>query len=360
MSTREQLILVSSYAPPGEPGIHAFGFDPAGGALRPLGSYAGVANPSFLALHPDGRRLFASVETGTGDDPPAAVCALAMARAPWGLTDRGSRPSGGNWPCHLAIDATGGWLAVSNYGSGTVSLMPIDHAADALGAPGEPMQHVGGGPHPERQEGPHAHSAIFAPDNRFLIVADLGIDRLVIYAFDAATGTLTPQSEAAARPGAGPRHMVFHPSGQLLYVANELDNTVAAYAYNAATGALDAGEVLPTLPPVAGHSQAADIHLAPAGDRLYVSNRGHNSIAVFDVGAEGKLAPLDIRPCGGDWPRNFAIAPDGRHILVANQYSGDITVMPLVPGPEVIGLPGARAEVPRASCVIFAGEVDDV
>jgi 6-phosphogluconolactonase len=356
---REQLILVSSYAPAGDPGIYAFGFDPAGGALRPLGSYAGVANPSFLALHPDGRRLFAAAETGAGDDPPAAVAALAMARAPWGLAERGSRPSGGDWPCHLAIDASGGWLAVSNYGSGTVSLMPLDHAADALGEPGEPLRHVGGGPNAERQDGPHAHSAIFAPDNRFLIVADLGIDRLMIYAFDAATGALAPHGQAATRPGAGPRHMVFHPLGQLLYVANELDSTVAAYAYDPASGALTPGAVLPTLPAEDPQSYVADIHLAPDGDRLYVSNRGHNSIAAFGVGADGTLTPLSTQPCGGDWPRNFAISPDGRHILVANQYSGDVTVMPLVPGPQAIGLPGARAEVPRACCVIFAGEVGD-
>ncbi|MEI7770573.1 MAG: lactonase family protein [Chloroflexales bacterium] len=357
MSTREQLVLVSSYAPPGVPGIYAFGFDLASGALRPLGSYAGVASPSFLALHPDGRRLFAAAETSVGDEQPASVCALTMARAPWALADRGSQPSGGDWPCHLTIDATGRWLAVSNYGSGTARLFPIGEAG--LGEPGEPLRHAGGGPNAERQEGPHAHSAIFAPDNRFLIVADLGIDRLVVYAFDAATGAATRHGEAPARPGAGPRHMAFHPSGQLLYVSNELDNTVTAYAYNPAAGALAPGEVLPTLPVATATSYVSDIHLAPAGDRLYVANRGHNSIAVFDVGAGGELAPLATRPCGGDWPRNFAIAPDGRHILVANQHSGDLSVLPLLAGPEAIGLPVARAEVPRTACVIFAGEVGD-
>ncbi|MBX0328859.1 lactonase family protein, partial [Oscillochloris sp. ZM17-4] len=228
---------------------------------------------------------------------------------------------------------------------------------DGLGEPGEVRQHAGGGPNPERQEGPHAHSAIFTPDNRFLIVADLGIDRLVIYAFDAATGAITPHAEAAARPGAGPRHMAFHPSGGLLYVANELDSTVAAYRYDPAAGALEPGEVLSTLPEGAGVSYVADIHLAPDGGRLYVSNRGDNSIAVFEVGAGGALRPLAIRPCGGDWPRNFAIAPDGRHILVANQNSGDLSVMPILAGPEAIGQPGARVEAPRAACVIFAGEV---
>ncbi len=354
MPMREQLILVGSYAQPGDPGIFAFGFDPLGGALRPLGAYAGVGNPSFLALHPDGRRLFAASEAGEADDPPAAVAALVMTRAPWSLADRGGRPSGGDLPCHLAIDATGGWLAVSNYGSGTVRLIPI--GAEGLGEPDEVRQHAGRGPHPERQEGPHAHSAIFSPDNRFMIVADLGIDRLVVYAFESATGALTPHAEATALPGAGPRHMAFHPAGGLLYVANELDNSVAAFSYGAARGSLELGEVLPTLLPLASHSQAADIHLSPAGDRLYVSNRGDNSIAVFAVGAEGQLAPVAIRPCGGDWPRNFAIAPDGRHILVANQYSGDVTVLPILPGAEAIGPPCARAEVPRASCVIFAGD----
>jgi 6-phosphogluconolactonase len=286
------------------------------------------------------------------------VVALAMRRASWGLAERGAQPSGGDWPCHLAIDATGGWVAVSNYGSGTVRVVPI--RADGLGEPGEIQRHSGGGLNPERQEGPHAHSAIFTPDNHFLIVADLGIDTLVIYTFEATTGVITHHAAAAARPGAGPRHMVFHPSGGLLYVANELDNTVAAYRYDPAAGALEPDEILPTLPSVASQSYVADIHLAPSSDRLYVSNRGDNSIAVFDVGAEGRLAPLAIRSCGGDWPRNFAIAPDGRHLLVANQHSGDLSVLPLIPGPEVIGQPVARAEVPRAACVIFAGEVGDV
>lgn len=357
MTTNEQLVLVGSYAAPGEPGIFAYGFDPASAALRPLGSYAGVANPSFLALHPGGRQLFAASEAGQRDEPPAAAFALALSRAPWGLTSLGSRPSGGDWPCHLALDAAGRWLAVANYGSGTVRVLPVYE--DGLGEPGPVRQHVGGGPHPERQEGPHAHSAIFSPDSRFLIVADLGIDQLVVYAFDQATGAISPHGAAPARPAAGPRHMVFHPAGRLLYVANELDNTVAAYAYDPASGALEPGAVLSTLAGAVEQNYVADIHMARDGRRLYVSNRGDNSIAVFDVAGDGALSLAATRPCGGDWPRNFAISPDGRHILVANQYSGDVTVLPLRDDAELIGPPGHRVSVPRASCVIFAGGVAD-
>jgi 6-phosphogluconolactonase len=354
MSIREQLVLVGGYARAGEPGIHAFGFDPASGALAPRGSYAGPANPSFLALHPDGARLFAVQEAGAGDPAPGAVLAFQMARAPWGLAAGNSQPSGGDWPCHLAFDRSGGWLAVSNYGSGTLRAIALDEAAGGLGAPGPVAQHSGRGPNAERQEGPHAHSAIFAPDNRFLIAADLGIDRLVVYAFDQASGGLAPHAEAPARPGAGPRHMAFHPAGRLLYVANELDNSVAVYDYSPSDGGLRQRQVLPTVPADAGHSQVADIHLA--GDRLYVSNRGHNSIAVFQIGPTGALEHLATQPCGGDWPRNFALAPAGGHILVANQNSGELTVLPLLAGPAAVGAPLARASVPGAACVIFAGE----
>lgn len=342
----QHLLLASGYADADEPGIHGFFLDEATGTLTPNGSLAGVASPSFLAAHPAGE-LFVASETNDG-----AVVGLRLGERPGEAVELGRVPSGGDWPCHLAIDPAGDLLAVANYGSGTARLIP--RCPDGgLGTPGPVAQHTGGGPHPERQDGPHAHATIFSPDGRFAIVADLGIDRLMVYRVDAGAAALIAHGEGVARAGAGPRHMVWHPGGRLLYVANELDNTVSTWRFDPESGALAAIEHLSTLPPGAPHSQVADIQLDAERGRLYVSNRGHNSIAVFTVADGGALTPLAIRPCGGDWPRNFAVSPGGRFLVVANQNSGELAVLPVLDGPEALGAPMARAAVKGAACVIF-------
>jgi 6-phosphogluconolactonase len=353
MTTAQHVLYAGSYAAPAQAGIYAFTFDAATGALTLRASLAGIANPSFIALHPNGRWLYAVSETSVEQEGvPGAVWAVGCTREPWGLTAINQQASGGDWPCHLAIHSTGWWLVVSNYASGTIGVFPI-LADGALGAMSDLVRHTGSGPHPVRQQGPHTHSATFTPDERFVIVADLGLDALAVYAFDPAAGRLQAHMQVATRPGAGPRHMAFHSNGKRLYVANELDNTVAVYDYDAARGALQAGQILDTLPPGAPESTVADIHITPAGDRLYVSNRGYDSVAVFDVGADGQLAPVAIRPCGGQWPRNFAVAPGGRFLLVANQYSDTISTLPVVEAPDALGAPVAQTAVPGASCVQF-------
>lgn len=341
------LLFVGSYAPADQPGIFAFDFDPRCGALAERGAFAGVANPSFLALHPSGRFLYA-----VSEEAPGAVWAFAIEREPLGLRPLGSQPSGGDGPCHLLIDPAGRRLFVANYGSGSLVALPIGQDG-ALGAAVAQVQHTGRGAQPGRQDGPHAHSSILDPAGRHLIVADLGIDRLMIYRVDGASGALERHGEAATRPGAGPRHLHFHPAGRLLYVVNELDNTLGLYRYDPDSGALGELQVVGTLPPGAPESSAADIHLAADGSRLYLSNRGHNSIAVFAIDAEGRPERLATPGCGGDWPRHFALAPGGDWIVVANERSGRIDVLPLRPGGPEIGPSAAQAAVPKASCVVF-------
>lgn len=330
-----------------------FRFDGATGALVAGGSYAGIANPSFLVAHPNRRWLYAVSETDQQrDGAPGSVWALRFGREPPVIQPINQRPSGGDWPCHLELDLSGRWLLVSNYSSGTIAVLPI-LPDGALGELADPVQHHGRSVHPQRQEGPHTHSAAFAPDNRFVIVADLGLDRLLVYAFDPATGKLAAHASMHTRPGAGPRHIAFHPSGRRVYVANELDNTVSAYDYDAAQGLLRERQTLDTLPAGAPENTVAHIRVSPSGQRVYVSNRGHNSVAVFDVEADGRLARIAVCSCGGDWPRHFALAPGDRFMLVANQYSGDVSVLPLLAGPHAIGAPVARAAVTQASCVQF-------
>jgi 6-phosphogluconolactonase len=343
------LMLVGSYASAEQPGIYAFYFDSATGALSAHGSFAGVDNPSFLAVHPNGRWLYSVGEAGSG-----SVWALRYQRDPWSIAAINNQPSHGDAPCHLLLDSTGRWLLVSNYSSGSAALLPILEDG-ALGEATDVVQHQGSGPNLQRQAGPHAHSAALTPDQRYAIIADLGIDQLVIYRFDATAGKLHPHGHASARPGAGPRHMVFHPNGQHLYAANELDSTVTLYDYDAAGGTLRERQTIDTLPHSVEGNSVADIHIAPSGQRLYASNRGHDSLAVYDIGADGQLTAVAFPSCGGKVPRNFALAPGERFVLAANQSSGDIAVLPVLAGAAALGAPVARAAVPGAS---FIGFVD--
>jgi len=253
----------------------------------------------------------------------------------------------------MQLNMTGNWLIATNYGSGNAALYPI-LPDGSLGAMTDFIQHHGNGPNAARQEGPHAHSSIFTPDNRFAVIADLGIDQLVIYGFDAVAGKLLPHSVVKSQPGAGPRHLVFHPNGRWFYVANELASTVAFYTYDDVNGMLIEKQYLPTIPPDSPENIVADIHLSSDEKRLYVSNRGHNSIAAFDIGENGSLSLVSISSCGGNWARNFAISPSGKFMLVANQYSNEICVLPILDGKEALGTPVARLSMTGPSCIQFA------
>lgn len=348
------LIFASGYAPANQPSIQAFMFNETNGVLDTHGSYAGILNPSFILVHPNGKWLYTVSEIGQGSDGVAGgVCALSFEREPSSMRLLNQQTTRGDSPCHLRLDATGQWLVATNYGSGNAVIYPIQ-ADGSLGEMTDFVQHQGKGPNAERQEGPHAHSSIFTPDNRFVIIADLGIDQLVIYKFDSATGKLLPHASANTKPGAGPRHLVFHPNGKWLYAANELDSTVTLYEYAAANGALLEKQIIPTLPCAASENIVADIQLDTSGKRLYVSNRGHNSIAVYDVTADGSLALASIPSCGGNWPRNFALSPNEKFILVANQYSSEVCVMPLTSDQEALGATLTRVTVAGASCLQFA------
>jgi 6-phosphogluconolactonase len=346
-------VYVGSYASAAEPGIYAFAFDPASGELSAQWSTGGIFHPSFLTIHPNKRWLFAVSEASlAADGQGGAIWSLALPESGNAPRVLNHRASGGDWPCHLALDATGRWLVITNYASGTIGVFPI-LADGQLGESADLVQHAGSGPNAERQEGPHPHSAIFTPDNRFLIVADLGCDQLAVYAFDSTGGRLHGHSSVSTRPGSGPRHMAFSPRGGHLYVAHELDNTVTVYEYDEVDANLSERQTVATLPAGAPENTVADIHLTSQGDRLYVSNRGHDSLAVFTVASDGRLERMAVTPCGGRWPRNFALAPGDSFLLVANQYSDEVAVLPLRAETHAPGEPLTRVRVPGASCVQF-------
>ncbi|MEI7844694.1 MAG: lactonase family protein [Chloroflexota bacterium] len=358
-SNSSSLVFASGYASAAQAGIHAYLFDEDRGALIPHGSYAGILNPSFICVHPNGRWLYAVSETGQNSDGVSGgVCALTFEREPFAMRLLNRQPSGGDWPCHLQLDRTGHWLFVANYGTGNASVYPIQ-VDGSLGEMSAHVQHMALSPgaNAERQAGPHAHSVTLSPDNQFALVADLGLDQIVIYKFDPDVGKLIRHTTTHTRPGAGPRHLAFHPNGQWLYVTNELDNTVTYYLYDDALGTVVEKQSLSSLP--AGPQSApenglADIHVSASGKRVYASNRGHNSLAVFDIGDDGRLTLVSIPSCGGNWPRSFALAPGGKFALVANQYSHEVCVLPLLIGTDAIGATLERATLPGAACIKFA------
>jgi 6-phosphogluconolactonase len=326
-SGAEYFAFSGGYAAGGVKGIYAYRFDPANGTLKALGLAAETDNPAYLAVDAKRNFLFA-VHEGGG---PASVSSFAIDAKRGKLSEISRVRTQGSGPCHLTLDGTGRWLAVANYGSGSVMVLPV--AADGtLGQPAGSDQHKGSGPNQSRQASPHAHSVAFSPDNRFLAGTDLGADQVYVYRFDAANGSITPVAVAKASPGAGPRHLAFHPSGRALYTVNELAATVTAFRFDPNTGALQEMQTLSTLPEGYTARSAAEIAINPAGTALYASNRGHDSIARFTIDpARFTLSAPDITPAMGRKPRYFTLDPTGKWLVVENQESGAIVVFPLRP-----------------------------
>jgi 6-phosphogluconolactonase len=350
----QSFFFASGYVTAEEPGIHSFLFDEATGELTASGSFTGINAPSFILVHPNRKHLYAVSETGQASHGMLGeVWAFHFEREPFNVQPINHQATSGDWPCHLQLDATGNWLLVTNYGTGNAGIYPLQ-LDGSIGEMASFVKHLGKGPNAMRQEAAHAHSSIFTPDNRFAIIADLGIDQLVIYELDTSTGKLLLYSSVNTQPGAGPRHLAFHPNGKWMYAANELDSTVTLYDYDAVNGALLERQSLSTIPPASPENLVADVHLSSSGQRVYISNRGHNSIAVYDVDEDGSLKLVSILPCGGNWPRNFALAPSGQFMLVANQNSNEICVLPILEGKEALGTPVAHVTLTGASCIQFA------
>jgi len=307
-------------------GIYRLFLNTATGAMRLDGLAAKSADPSFLALHPNGRVLYAVNELEQfGGKPTGAVSAFAIARESGALTPLNQLPSHGKAPCYVSVDRTGHTVLVANYVSGTIATFTVRQDG-GLAEARTIVQHEGKGPDAERQEGPHAHCIITDPGNRYVIAADLGVDGVLIYNFNEKTGSIsTVANGVATNPGAGPRHLAFHPTGRFLYVINELDSTLVVYRYDGDRGALDQVQVTAASPGGTAKNFPADVHVSPSGRFLYGSNRGDNTVAVFSIDpSSGQLTAVQQVSTGGDWPRNFAFDPTGRFLLVANQRSDSI------------------------------------
>jgi len=324
------LVYVGTYTGAKSKGIHAFRFNQATGSLTSVGLVAETPSPSWLALHPSGRFLYAANEVDDVDaEKSGGVSAFGINRATGALALLNTQPSRGAHPCHLTVDRAGTHLVVANYTGGTLAVLPLG-ADGALGSPSQVVRHRGSSINTERQTSPHAHSIDLDADNRFAVSADLGADRLFIYRYDPKGGGLSAglQPAIAATPGAGPRHFAFHPNGQFGFAINELASTVTSYAWDAQRGALKTLATISTVPKgFRGNNSTAEIRVHPGGRFLYGSNRGHDSIAVYEVGvATGNLTLVEHEPTRGKTPRSFTIDPTGQWLIAANQGTDTLAV----------------------------------
>lgn len=339
--------------PNGSKGIYRSALDLETGELCDPALAAEAGNPSFLEIHPNGRFLYAVSESGGA----GSVSAYRIESGTGDLTLLSERPLGGSGPCHVSLDHAGKNVLVANYGSGSASVIPIKPDG-RLAEPTGFVQHEGSSVNPRRQKGPHAHSINASPDDRFVFVADLGIDKIMIYKLDVEKGTIVASDPAFAKvaPGAGPRHFAFHPNGRYAYVINELGGTMTAFAYNATSGALTEIQSITTLPDgFEGANGCAEVRVHPSGTFLYGSNRGHDSIVVYRIdAAEGTLTFVEHETAGIKTPRNFNIDPTGAFCLVANQGADSVIVFRIDRETGALAPTGHKISVARPVCIRFA------
>lgn len=351
------LVFVTKFAADQAGGIQAFHLDPAKGTLAPAAVTRGCPNGFFLALSPDRRTLYSLTAKKFGDADTEEVIAWRIADNAGTLEPLGRRPANGPVTCYTATDPSGRALLIAHYNGATVAVLPL--AADGSLA-GDPvaLRHEGKGADPSRQEAPHPHSIVPAPAAegrpQFVYTADLGADAIFAYRLDAAAGRLVANDPplVKTKPGAGPRHLAFHPDGRRLYAINELDNTVATYDFDPATGRLVERQVISTLPPdFNGKTHTADLTITPDGRFLYGTNRGHDSIAAFQVAPDGLLTLVQIVPSRGRGPQNLAITPAGDLLLCANMPGDNLAVFRINRETGRLALVGEPVTVKMPSCV---------
>jgi len=351
------LLFVGTYTEKESKGIYAYRFDAASSELTPLGVAAETANPSFLAIDPSRRFLYAVNEVQNYKGASSgAVSAFAINHQSGKLSLLNQVASRGSDPCYIAFDKTGKYALVANYTGGNVAVFPVPLDGH-IGEPSAFVQHQGSSVNKERQEGPHAHWIETTSDNRFAIAADLGLDELLVYRFDAKTGSLTANDPPYAKldPGAGPRHLAFHPDNKFAYVVNELQSSITAFTYYGSRGVLQKLNTITTVPKgFSGSNDTAEIKVHPSGKFLFASNRGHDSIAVFSIDSHtGTLALVDHFSTQGKTPRNFEIDPTGKLLFVANQDTNNIVVFRINPNDGKLTPTGQILHVPAPVCLKF-------
>jgi len=358
LSASEPVAFITTFAPGDKGAINAFAFDTATGGLRPLKKTTGVANPFFLALSADGKFLYSNHSEKFGGKDPEEVAAFEIV-GPVGAGRTGElkpinrQSAGGTVACYVDVDATGRTAVVANYGSGSTTALPVK-ADGSLGEATSFFEHVKPGEAATVKS--HAHAAVVSPDNRFVYVPALGLDKVMLYRLDAAAAKLTPNEPpfAAAPAGDGPRHLTFHPGGKTVYVVNEHGNSITVFGYNAESGALEQKQTLSTVPAdFTGKSYCADVKATPDGKFLYGTNRGHDSIAQYEIADDGRLTLLGIEPSLGKGPQNLAITADGAWLLCANMPGNNVAVFRIDGKSGALKSAGEPVSVPSPSCIML-------
>ena len=338
-------------------GIYIYRMDESSGTLELISKATGIANPSYLAFDSTQRFLYAVNELKTFEgQPTGTISAFAVDPKTGKLEFLNRQLTHGTDPLHVVVDKHNEYVFVANFMSGSVCVLPVLKDG-SLAKASDFIQHQGASINPIRQKGPHPHSVWLDKANRFALVPDLGLDKLIVYKLDRERGMLEPNRVPwiKTKPGAGPRHMAFHPSDKFAYLINELDSTMVALSYDGRTGTLKELQVVPTLPEgFEGVSTCSDVQVSPSGAFVYGSNRGHDSIVIYKIDQRtGRLTFVGHEPSQGRTPRNFAIDPTGRFLLAANQDSDTIAMFRINPQTGKLLSTGHVMQVPTPVCVKF-------
>ena len=328
------------------------------GAMTLVDVRSGVVNPSYLTISHNNRFLYSVSEiSGHDEQGRGLVISFSINDQTHELKFLNSQPSHGSSPCHLTIDKNDRYVLVSNYGSGSLAVLPV-MPDGRLGVAAEVVRHARSIIDLVRQRNPHVHSSALDADNHFAVVADLGLNKLLVYRFDEKSGTLRPVENSCVRAaaGAGPRQLAFAPNGRRAFVTNELNSTLAVFDYDPRTGQLKESQVLSTLPAASGGVNiCADVQVHPSGSFVYASNRGYDSIAVFRVDKDrGSLRVVQHQSSLGKTPRGMAIDPTGRFLLVANQDSDSIAVFAVDVETGTLSVTTYALKIPTPACACFS------
>ncbi|MFT5323750.1 MAG: 6-phosphogluconolactonase [Planctomycetaceae bacterium] len=350
----DPLVFISAFAAGEKGAIHAFRFDSETGVLTPQHQTTDVQHPFFLVISPDGRFLYSIDTDKFGGAENEFVAAYSIEAQTGKLTRLNKQSAKGSASCYLDIDSSGKTVVLANYSTGSVAALPVQ-ADGSLGEATSFVQHEGSSVNPKRQKAPYAHSIVISPDNRFALAADLGIDKVLAYRLDVAASKLTvndAQSSVSVDPGSGPRHLTFHPNGKGVYLINELKNTVTFFSYEPASGKLKSQQTISTLPAdFDGVTHTADVKITSNGKFLYGTNRGHDSIAAYRIGDDGRLSLIKIEPSLGKGPQNLLITPDGKWLLCANMPGNNVVVFRIDSKSGELTATGEPVTVPMASCI---------
>lgn len=333
-------------------GIYSYKFDVGTAEVLEAGRAADFTHATFLALHPNGKYIYAVVEGSTCRD--SFVAAFSIDNETGKLQLLNQVPSGGRGPCHLCVDPSGETVMAANYNSGSLASFPIQKNG-AVGVMSALIQDKGSSVNPKRQEGPHAHCVICGPKSHWALACDLGLDKVLVFHVNPSDATFIANKppSLSVKPGAGPRHIALHPNNKFAYVINELDSTLTAFSWNATDGTLKELQTISTVPTgFKGQNFPAEIAVHPNGKFIFGSNRGHDSIVVYKVDDKtGTVTLVGHHLCGGHWPRHFEIDTTGKLLLVANEQSEGTSIFRINTDTGGLTPTGTTLALERAMCV---------